>query len=225
MADMYTRFVAKVAEPPEVNETGKFTAIVSAFDVLDSQGDIVDRGAFAEAVEAIKSGEVFPLVWSHDYRDAFAFIGEITAMEEVDKGLYVEAQLDVDDNPLAAHVYRQMKRKRIKEFSIGGEIAEWYWDEPKDAPAAFHIKKLRLWEAGPCFKGANPNTELLSIKARLLDERPQGDGTKTAAATAEADTDLDDTPQDQPGTPIRLTFQQRAAIKLQAMRLDHEGES
>lgn len=227
VADMYTRYVAKVLEQPEVADEGRFSAIVSAFDVLDSQGDVVDRGAFAESVERVKAGEVLPLVWSHDYRDPFAIIGEITAMEEVEKGLYIEGQLDVDESPMAAQVYRQMKKRRLKEFSIGGEIVEWYWDEPKDAPASFHIKKLDLWEAGPCFKGANPNTELLSIKARLQREADPAatDGAEGPTVIVKVVPDLDALPKPQPDEPIRLTFHQRASIQLQAMCLDHEGES
>ena len=202
MVDMYTRFVAKVAEQQEVTDEGKFSAIVSAFDVLDSQGDVVDRGAFAEAVERVNGGEILPAVWSHHYQDPFSIIGELNQLEEVDKGLRVEGQLDIADNPLAAHVFRQMKRGRLKEFSIGGEIVEWYWAEAQEGqPEAFHIKKLDLWEAGPCFKGANPNTELLSIKSRLRGEAA-------------------DPKQAQPVQPIRLSFHQRASIHLQAMRLN-----
>ncbi|MDO5676513.1 MAG: HK97 family phage prohead protease [Propionibacteriaceae bacterium] len=225
---MYTRLVTKVASYQGTDKEGRFTAIVSAFGVLDSQGDIVDPGAFAETVARVKAGEILPVVWSHDYRDPHAIIGEITAMDETDTGLYIEGRLDIDENPTAAQIFQQMKKGRLKEFSIGGEITRWYWDEPKDGPAAFHIAGLDLWEAGPCFKGANPNTELLSIKARLQGEPDPDPATaRTVVVKVVADIDADDlqTEQAEPATPTRLTFNQRATHQLQALSLDSQGES
>ena len=31
----------------------------------------------------------------------------------------------------------------------------------------YEIRKVDLWEAGPCFKGANPDTELLGVKSAV----------------------------------------------------------
>lgn len=148
--------------------TGRFEAIVSAFDVLDSQGDVIVRGAFAESIARFAAGHGLPVVWSHDYWDPDSIIGEVVEIEETDTGLKVAGVLDIADNPRAASIYRQMRLGRLKEFSIGGVVPDDSWEVVgKGETATVRIKRLDLWEVGPCFKGANPDTELLSVKARV----------------------------------------------------------
>ena len=177
--DARKRFnVAKLATPdPESGQqqTGTFSALVSVFGVLDLQGEVIDKGAFTESVDRFKAGAKVPVVWSHDYWEPDSIIGEITAMQETDLGLEVEGILDVDDNPKAATVHRQMKLGRITEFSIGGTIPEDGWRfEGKGEDTVLHITKMDLWEAGPCFKGANPDTQLLSVKSGLAQVAKEG---------------------------------------------------
>ena len=167
-----TYLVTKVDTPPEGE--GRFAAIVSVFGNVDSQGDVIDKGAFAATLaDLAASGRSLPILWSHDYYDPDSIIGEAEVIKETDVGLYVEGILDIDDNPRAAQVYRQMVKGRLREFSIGGMVREWAWVEPDDGTdVELHITKLDLWECGPCFKGANPDTELLSVKSRLAKDHP-----------------------------------------------------
>jgi hypothetical protein len=55
------------------------------------------------------------------------------------------------------------------EFSISGLVREYELIKGEDDEDLWfppmRIKDIDLWEAGPCFKGANANTELLSVKA------------------------------------------------------------
>lgn len=157
-------FIAK-ATPTAGGKPGEFEAIVSAFGVLDSQGDIIDKGAFTKSLaEWVVKGRNIPVVWSHQWSDPDSFIGEYTSAEETDQGLKLKGILDVQDNPRAARVHKLMEAGRIVEFSIGGQVRDWELVE-KDDTVEFHITDIDLWEAGPCFKGANPETELLSVKA------------------------------------------------------------
>ena len=167
------RFVAKTA----VTDTpGEFTALVSAFGNKDSQGDIIDKGAYADTLAArAKSGTPLPVIWSHQWQDPESFIGEYTKAEETDKGLLLTGTLDVEDNPRAARVHKLMKSGRVVEFSVSGvvtddEEVEIKSDDGKTVVGKeYHIKKLDLWEAGPCFKGANSETELMSVKSLVTD--------------------------------------------------------
>lgn len=170
------QFAADLVEvEATTDESGRFTALVSAFGVLDSQGDIIDKGAFAKSVERVSGGAVMPVVWSHDYSNPHAIIGEVTELRETDVGLEVDAVLDVEDSELAREVHRHMLKGRIREFSVGGEVTGWEFVSPDANKAAdgeeafpeFHITDLDLWEVGPCFKGANPATELMSVKTML----------------------------------------------------------
>ena len=164
--------VTKVDTPPEGE--GRFSAIVSVFGNVDSQGDVIDKGAFAATLDDLAaSGRSLPILWSHDYYDPDSIIGEAEVVKETDVGLYVEGVLDIDDNPRAAQVYRQMSKGRLREFSIGGMVREWAWVEPADgADVELHITKLDLWECGPCFKGSILEIELLSVESRLAKDQP-----------------------------------------------------
>jgi HK97 family phage prohead protease len=162
------------AEATEDGPPGEFTAIVSAFGNEDSQGDIVEKGAFANTLkEWAAKGRPIPVVWAHQFDDPENFLGVYTAAEETDAGLQLTGQFDLE-HPKAERVHKLMKSGLIVEFSISGLVRDYELIE-KDGEddeddfwgwfAPMRIKDIDLWEAGPCFKGANANTELLSIKS------------------------------------------------------------
>lgn len=159
-------FSAK-AEATEGGSPGEFEAIVSAFGNEDSQGDIVEKGAFSKTLEEwTAKGRQIPIVWSHQFQDPENFLGEYVAAEETDAGLLLKGVFDMD-HPKAARVHKLMKTGVIVEFSISGLVREYELMKEDDEDAWFppmRIKDIDLWEAGPCFKGANANTELLSVK-------------------------------------------------------------
>lgn len=153
---------------------GEFEAIVSAFGNVDSYGDRVMPGAFAEDVARWKSGEPLPILWSHKWDDPFAHIGVALDAKEVDRGLYVKGATDLD-NPTAVQVQRLLKARRVKQFSFaydvldGGEVEEEVEaDGEKIKRSVFELRKLRTHEVGPCLLGVNQETELLSAKAANL---------------------------------------------------------
>ena len=151
---------------------GTFTALVSVFGNEDYAGDIVEPGAFAESIKKFASGDVvMPVVWSHDFGKIQSFVGYFSAIEETDEGLLVKGHLDLSI-PEGARLYDLMKQRIIVEFSWSGEVLEYEVIEPDDPEdewawwfAGIRILSVDLWEAGPCFKGMNPETQLISIKA------------------------------------------------------------
>lgn len=188
---------AKVAALNE--DEGRFTALVSVFGNVDSQGDIVSADAFDEAIEKFEAGDwVLPVVWSHDFWRAESVIGEVVALTKTEVGLEVEGILDIADSDTARTVFRHMKRGRITEFSFSGLVKSWsIIRSDGDDDGALRIEKLDLWEVGPCFKGANPETRLLSVKSRVAKTRPPAE----PAAADEPDVEPaeqaepDDTPE------------------------------
>lgn len=150
---------------------GEFQALVSVFGNTDSYGDVVERGAFTKSLaEWTIRGSLPPVVWSHQFSDPANFLGVHTAIEETDEGLVVTGQLNLN-RPKAAQVWELMREGTIVEFSFSGIVRD---AEPVDGDdddglamlwGPMRIKEIDLWEAGPCFKGANPATELISVKA------------------------------------------------------------
>lgn len=147
---------------------GEFIALVSAFGNTDSQGDIVEAGAFTKTLaEWIIKDRPIPVVWSHQFHDPDNILGEYVEATETEDGLLLRGQLDLD-HPKAARIHKLMLKGLIVEFSISGQVRDYELIEDDDADSwwpSLKIKDIDLWEAGPCFKGANPETELLSIKA------------------------------------------------------------
>ena len=165
MKTIMKTFDATASVPDSEETSGMFDALVSVFGNLDSGGDIVDKGAFAESLaEWSASGKKIPVVWDHQWDDIWAHIGGATA-EETDEGLLLHATLDLD-NPTAAQAYKLLKDGRIAEFSFAARVRDdgWNLETTDDGQVVQHLTGLDLIEAGPTLKGANPDTALLSIK-------------------------------------------------------------
>lgn len=160
-------FRAKVMAAGPEEELGVFKAIVSVFNNTDSYGDEIAPGAFTKSLaEWVVKGRNIPVVWAHDFRNLDSILGEYTAAEETADGLVLTGKLDMHHAP-SARVHELMRRELIVEFSWSGEVREYTLleDDEDSWWPAMRILDVDLWEAGPCFKGANPETELLSVKS------------------------------------------------------------
>jgi HK97 family phage prohead protease len=149
---------------------GTFSAKVAVYGNVDKKGDRIVDGAFDATLRDWQAkGDPIPIILHHDWNNPFAHIGyvmpdKVKSVPGV--GLVVEeAVLDIDDNPAAAQVYRLMERKSLKEFSFGYTVPKGGMVRAPDG--AFDLKALNLIEVGPCLRGVNDKTELLSIKAQL----------------------------------------------------------
>lgn len=167
------RFAAKLslAVPTAGDEggdpEGTFVALVSVFGNEDSYGDVVEKGAFTKTLaEWIVKGNPIPAVWSHQFSDPDNILGYYSEAEETDEGLRLKGHLDLG-HPRAARVHQLMKSGLLTEFSWSGEVTKYEAidEDDKWGWGPMRIKEVDLWEAGPCFKGANPNTELVSVKS------------------------------------------------------------
>lgn len=144
---------------------GQFSAIVSVFGNVDTYGDVVKAGAFAEDLKAWEqSGDSIPVIWSHDWGNPFSHIGYVVKAEETDAGLKVTGQLDLD-NPTAVQVNKLLKGRRIKQFSFAYDVEDAGF-ETVDGEEVYALKRLKLHEVGPCLVGVNQETELLAAKAQ-----------------------------------------------------------
>lgn len=185
----YTAKVTAAADPAAAGDApGTFEAIVSVFGNVDSYGDVVEAGAFAKTLKTwAAKGRPIPVVWSHQMSDPDNILGEYIAAEETTEGLKMKGVMDLD-HPRAARIYKLMQKGLIAEFSFSGEVMEYdLLEEEEDSWwVGLSIKEVDLWEAGPCFKGANPDTQLISIKSADLTgplaRRIQAQGEQVAKA-------------------------------------------
>ncbi len=139
---------------------GQFEGYASVFDVIDSIGDKVVKGAFAESLKSFgKDGAGIPCYWQHNTADPEFNIGHTIAAFEDDHGLKVRVQLDLD-NPKAAYVHKLIKEGRVRQMSFAYEV-----EEGEKAGEAFLIQKCKLFEVSVVPVGCNQETELLAVKA------------------------------------------------------------
>lgn len=154
-------------DAPDLTD-GQFRAVVAVFDNVDSHGDVVVRGAFAETLnEWADRGDEIPVIWSHDWADPFSHIGTVKSAEETDRGLEIVGEIpqeDRDSNPRAAQVYRLLKSRRITQFSFAFDVLEGAEVE-QDGRRVTELRRLKLHEVGPCLLGVNQATELIAAKA------------------------------------------------------------
>jgi HK97 family phage prohead protease len=155
----------KAAGEQDGTDNGEFEAIVATYD-LDSYGDKIVPGAFKDTLaEWAAKGDPIPVIWSHMSYDPDAHIGVVEEAEERAEGLWVKGRLDLDQ-PKAAQVYRLLKGRRVTQFSFAYDVEEGAWIEQKDERPYYELRKLSLYEVGPCLIGVNQETELLAVKGR-----------------------------------------------------------
>jgi len=171
----------KAAGDQDGTPSGVFEAIVATWD-LDSYGDKIVQGAFADTLADWRaSGDPLPVLWAHQSGDPESHIGVVLEAEERDEGLWVKAQLDPDDltdpKSRTAKVYKLLKGRRVTQFSFAFDVEEGAWVERREDgvdQSYYELRKLKLFEVGPCLVGVNQQTDLLAIKA--ADARPETSG-------------------------------------------------
>ncbi|MFF0942698.1 HK97 family phage prohead protease [Kocuria sp. CPCC 205300] len=154
----------KAVDENEAGTEGTFEAIVSAFGNIDSYGDVMAKGAFADSLKSWEdSGDPIPVVWSHAKDDPFSHIGTVVEAKETDDGLWVKAQLDLE-NPTAVQVHKLLKGRRVRQFSFAYSVRDSGPIEV-DGIKATELRSVDLYEVGPTLVGANPATQLLGVKS------------------------------------------------------------
>lgn len=160
MERRFKTFAVKLDAVEEADGTGQFEAVVSIFNNVDLVGDKVLPGAFAKSLARWKeSGDPIPVIWSHNWDDPDAHIGQVLEAEEREDGLWIKGQLDLEeDGPRKIH--KLLSQRRVKEFSFAYDVIE-----ERPGKEANELVELDLIEVGPTLKCANPSTQLLGVKA------------------------------------------------------------
>ena len=203
---------------------GQFTALVSVFGNVDSLGEVVMPGAFTDTLAQWQAkGDPIPVVWSHQWSDPMSHIGEVLEAKETDQGLEVTAQLDMS-NPTAVQVFKLLKDRRVTEFSYAGEESDFKVVDSPDGPI-IQVGKVDLIELGPCLKGANPATVLMSTKSQDEAEQPEAE-TPDEEENEDPNPVNEDDPPDptQPDDGLRDLVRQTVQEELASRSAQTEGK-
>jgi uncharacterized protein len=169
-------------------DDGIVEALVATYDV-DSSGDRILPGAFTKSLaQWSERNKRIPFIWSHLHNDIDAYIGEVLEAKETDDGLWVKAQIDMDD-PKSAKVFRAIKGDRVDNYSFAYEVLDAEDDTEGDGDRL--LKELHLFEVGPVLIGMNQNTRTLVAKAAGdMTSRPSGEGKAGRVLSAKNEADL-----------------------------------
>ena len=144
----------------EVNDDGTFSGYASVFGNVDSYGEIVEAGAFADSIKRIKdSGDPLPVLWQHRAGEP---IGGSDELVEDEHGLKTSGWLLKSEIPRAAEAHALLKRKVVKGLSIGYYVEDSSYN---DKTGVRTLKKLDLVEYSIVTFPANTLAQVDAVKA------------------------------------------------------------
>ncbi|MDR1032147.1 MAG: HK97 family phage prohead protease [Holosporales bacterium] len=148
-----------------LSASGEFQGYASVFDVVDQQGDIVEKGAFKNCLEKAKVLGSYPkLLWQHDQKKP---IGRILELREDGHGLFIRAQLLLEVKQ-AKEAYALLKSKAIEGMSIGYRVIRSIRDSK--VSSVRRLLKLDLLEVSLVTFAANPRACITDVKSAEISE-------------------------------------------------------
>ena len=160
---MDTKF--KSADTASMEDGGTVKGYASTFDrIPDAYGDVIAKGAFAESLEHWEElGKPIPLLYGHNTDDPKYNIGKVVKAYEDERGLYVEAEFD-SENETAQYVRKLAKEGRLYQFSFAYEVLDWDEVKLEDGTKANELRKLNLFEVSLVQIPANQRAEVTEVK-------------------------------------------------------------
>jgi HK97 family phage prohead protease len=150
-------------EAKAVSDSGTIEGYASIFGNVDSYGEIVEPGAFAESlVRSRRTGRKIKMLYQHDPHQP---LGVWDDLAEDSKGLWVKGRLLIEQSPKAAEVHGLLKEGALDGLSIGYRTVK---AEPKEGrPGVTSLVKLDLLENSIVTFAANERARVEVVKSIL----------------------------------------------------------
>jgi len=151
----------------DLDEEKREVAIyLSTFDVMDSDYDVIKKGAFKKSIKergvGSKSNRKIAFLRYHDWEKP---IGKFMSLDEDDKGLFAVARLGTSS--LGDDAWADYKEGIIREHSIGFQYVDkkskWIEDKTMTTGGYFEIKEVKLWEGSAVTFGSNEYTNVIDV--------------------------------------------------------------
>lgn len=142
-------------ELKSVNENGYFEGMASIFGVVDLGGDLVEKGAFTKTLQ--ENGGQVVILYQHDSDEPIG-IGQV---EEVDRGLFIRGQLELQLQK-AKDAYVRLKGGLMRGLSIGYRSIP---SRTEIIKGVRHLKELILYEVSVVTLPMNPQALVEAVKA------------------------------------------------------------
>jgi HK97 family phage prohead protease len=150
-------------EAKAVSDAGVIEGYASVFGNVDSYGEVVEPGAFADSlVKNQRTGRKVKMLYQHDPHQP---IGVWDDLAEDGKGLWVRGRLLVDQSPKAREVHGLLKEGALDGLSIGYRTVK---AEPKEGkPGIVSLVKLDLLENSIVTFAANERARVEVVKSMI----------------------------------------------------------
>lgn len=157
---------------------GIVSGYFAAFNNVDSDGDVIRKGAFSKSIQEWGPNSSSPRIKHLMNHDIAKPLGKITSLHEDVKGLAYESQVGthalgqdfvkmVESNLITEHSigFRVMKRNQLQDY-------EGYMKNP-DA-GWYELTDIKLYEGSSLTAwGSNPNTPLTGMKGEKIEDVAQ----------------------------------------------------
>lgn len=165
-----------------VTDEGKFVGILSVYDIVDRQNDVIEKGAFAKSIA--ESGSKLPLRYEH-----IETIGTLE-LKDTDTELIVAGEVCMDLNadgspqvPKAIEALALMKMGAVNGLSIDYQS---FPDKTRYENGIRYLKEVRLYGGSVVTFPANQAATILSVKAGRTISTATGDSIREAIRILEA---------------------------------------
>ena len=140
-------------------DDGTFEGYASAYEVVDSYGDVVKRGAFAKTIA--ERGSKIKLLWNHD--SSAPPIGKFLSLEEDSYGLKVKGRLS--NTPRGQEVLQLLREGSIDSMSIGYTTIKYDYEQRDDLGREVrNLREVRLYEVSAVNFPANEAATITQVK-------------------------------------------------------------
>jgi hypothetical protein len=143
----------------KLEEGGRFSGYGSVFDVVDTQNDVVKRGAFAKSIS--KGAGKVKMLWQHRWDEP---IGVFEAMREDERGLYVEGKLLMDVQR-GREAYALLKSGAMDGLSIGYSPSKFKYNNN----GVRELEEVELWEVSVVTFPANQAATVTGVKNQMTE--------------------------------------------------------
>jgi hypothetical protein len=171
MKDIYSYKDFSISEINFKDVDGKkgiVTGYFADFDTLDSDGDVIKKGAFTKTIAATGPESAKPRIKHLLNHDPSKPLGVIMILKEDNKGLYYESKLGT--HALGIDFVKMVESNLITEHSIGYQTKTFNqvtaWEDYSEGKVRRELTELKLWEGSSLSAwGANQNTPLTGMKS------------------------------------------------------------
>jgi len=137
----------------------KITGYAAIFRTPYSDGDIIEPGAFKEAVANFLAGEDLPVLYGFDSKNGV--VAKVADMEEDAIGLKVSFTIpeELDGNNEAVPMLVQ--RGSLSDLSIGYRVGK---KDNRSEGSRPTLKDIDLFSIGLVHNSSHPNTKILEVQ-------------------------------------------------------------